>query len=184
MEPLGALQRAFSKGILNYTNGCNFPCLFNPTDQESFATFTYYPIVQHTHTAEERESSADLGAEGLATIGGGMRRQSAASGFSLPSALEPKTRIVRAGGYEDILMTCDIKTHLQMNVKVGVLLNMTEGANGMMDATGTLQLLDLMPVCGNTMLVLRQPRLETPCIFDAVGWPCSSDEICAISGKR
>lgn len=112
-----------------------------------------------------------------------MRRQSAASGFSLPSALEPKTRLVRPGGYEDILMTCDIKAHLQMNVKVGAVLNMTEGANGMMGATGTLQLLDLMPVCGNIMLVLRQPRLETPCINDAVGWPGTSDEICAILGQ-
>lgn len=101
-----------------------------------------------------------------------MRRQSSASGVALAAAQEPVTTIVRAGGYEDTEAPCDIRAHLQMHVKVGVLRNM--------DAKGSLQLLDLKRMSGNKILVLRQPRLETPSMYPEINWPCTSDQICAL----
>lgn len=57
------------------------------TFQERWATFTQYPIVQHTEASSEREMYAELGAV-EATAGGGMRQQSSAVGGVLASAGE------------------------------------------------------------------------------------------------
>ena len=108
-----------------------------------------------------------------------MRRQSSASGVALAASQEPVTTIVRAGGYEDTEPPCDIRAHLQMHVKVGVIRKMEAGTNGN-NAKGSLQLLDLKRMSGNKILVLRQPRLETPSMYPEIGWPCTSDEICAL----
>ena len=146
---------------------------------QEIATFTSWPIVQHTDVADERESNAVVGAEVLASVGGGMRRQSSASGAALPAALEPVTTLVLAGSYEDCDLTCDIRAHLQMHVKIGVLRNMATGTNGT-NATGTLQVLDLRRMSGNKLLVLRQPRLDAPSMYREIEWPCTNDEICAL----
>lgn len=144
------------------------------------ATFTSWPIVQHTDVAEEKESMAEIGAEVIATVGGGMRRQSSASGVALAAAHEPVTTIVLAGGYEDTEPPCDIRAHLQMHVKIGVIRNREAGTNGN-SAKESLQLLDLRRMSGNKILVLRQPRLKAPTMFPEIDWPCTSDEIrCAL----
>eukprot|EP00752_Nemacystus_decipiens_P002890 g2689.t1 len=146
---------------------------------QEIATFTSWPIVQHTDVAEEKESSAEIGAEVLASVGGGMRTQSSASGISLAAAQEPVTTIVRSGGYEDTEPPCDIRAHLQMHVKVGVIRKMEAGTNGN-NGTGSLQLLDLKRMSGNKILVLRQPRLETPSMYPEIEWPCTGKKICAL----
>lgn len=146
---------------------------------QEIATFTSWPIVKHTDVAEEKESSAEMGAEGLATIGASRRRQSATSGVALGTAQEPMTAIVRAGSYEDAEAPCDIRAHLQMHVKVGVIRQMGTGTNGN-NGKGSLQLLDLKRMSGNKLLVLRQPRLETPSMYPEIDWPCTSDNICAL----
>lgn len=108
-----------------------------------------------------------------------MRRQSSASGVALAAAQEPVTTIVRAGGYEDTEPPCDIRAHLQMHVKVGVIRKMEAGTNGN-NSKGSLQLLDVKRMSGNKILVLRQPRLETPSMYPEIDWPCTSDEIFAL----
>lgn len=57
------------------------------------------------------------------------------------AAQEPVTTIVRVGGYEDTESPCDIRAHLQVEVKVGVIRKMEAGTNGN-TAKGSLQLLD------------------------------------------
>lgn len=146
---------------------------------QEFATFTSYPIVEHTDVASERSIHAEVGAAG-GSIGGGKQKQSSISGYALPAVREPQTTVVRPGSYHDGELVCDIKAHLQMRVKVGILQGMTGGTNGMMNAEGSLQLLDSLPISGYKILVLRQPRLETPSQYKSVGWPCTADDIRAM----
>ncbi|CAM9675081.1 unnamed protein product [Scytosiphon promiscuus] len=146
---------------------------------KEFATFTSYPIVEHTDIASERGIHAEIGAAG-GSVGGGRQTQSSVSGFALSAAREPQTTVVRPGSYHDGELVCDIKAHLQMRVKVGILHGMKAGTNGMVNAKGSLQLLDSLPISGYKMLVLRQPRLETPSQYKPVDWPCTGDDIRAM----
>lgn len=109
-------------------------------------------------------------------MGGSSLKYSSAEGVALPSAQRPVTSIVRAGSYVDCDLTCDIRAHLQMHVKVGVISNLTRCG------TGSLQLLDERRISGNKILVLRTPRLAAPSMYRAMNWPCTSDAICSAAG--
>lgn len=146
-----------------------------PPNQEHLATFTCYPIVLHTEVSGERERNAGVGAGGI-SIAGGKRDQQSAVGGATPAASEI-TNIVNVGTYEDCDLLCDLKQHLQMNVRVGILSNLTgEGV----ELTGKLQLLDSKTISGNEILVLRQPQLSMPSQFRKIDWPCDPEAICKI----
>lgn len=149
------------------------------THQKHYATFTCYPIVEHTEASEESEVHVEGGAV-EATIGGGRRSHSSAVGRPRPAAGEKITTIVGAGIYEDKEMRCDVKEHLQMHVRVGILEGLTGEGVG---ATGKLQLLDVHNISGNKVLVLREPRLSRPTEFPAVDWPCGAEEVCNVKAK-
>lgn len=69
-------------------------------------------------------------------------------------------------------MPCDLRVHQQMNVRVGVLGNITT-TNGRSRA-GTLQILSEELLSRNKMLVLQPKRLELPCEFEhPLPWPCN-----------
>eukprot|EP00752_Nemacystus_decipiens_P013425 g11888.t1 len=150
---------------------------FGNTTQNHYATFTYYPIVEHTEAQSEREFHAEVGAMGV-NLGGGKRRQSAPIGGPRPAAGEKITTLVAAGTYEDREMCCDIKEHLQMHVRVGILLDLSGEGVG---ARGKLQLLDVHKISGNKILVLREPRLRHPAEFPEIDWPCGAEKICSLS---
>ena len=111
-------------------------------------------------------------------MGGGHREHSSAVGGALPAAWEKMTMVVSCGTYEDCDLSCDVKEHLQMHVRVGVLVGMT--GDDEMEATGKLQLLDVRKISGNKILVLRQPRLEKPVQYRKITWPCDAEDICAL----
>lgn len=144
--------------------------------QEHLATFTQYPIVEHKKAASEREVNANIGALEV-TLGGGVRQLSSAVGGGLASAGEKITTKVARGTYEDVEVSCDVKEHLQMNVRVGVLRDLT--GTGVC-LRGKLQLLDVKKVSGNKVLVLRQPRLNIPSEYNQIDWPCSPEQICSV----
>lgn len=145
-------------------------------DQGNCATFTYYPIVQHTEASSESEVHAGIGAvEG--TIGGGRRNQSSASGSALLAAQEKITTIVEAGIYEDCDMSYDVKEHTQMHVRIGVLMGLTREET---EWRGNLQLLDVRKISGNKILVLREPRLSRPVQYRKIDWPCCAEDICRL----
>ena len=144
------------------------------THQKHYATFTCYPIVEHTEASEESEVHVEGGAV-EATIGGGRLKHSSALGGSLPAAGETITTIVEPGMYADVELGCDVKEHLQMHVRVGILKDLTGEGVG---TTGKLQLLDVRKISGNKILVLRQPRLSRPTPFPAIDWPCGAEDIC------
>ncbi|CAM9472731.1 unnamed protein product [Ectocarpus fasciculatus] len=147
---------------------------FGNTTKEHCATFTCYPIVLHTEVSGERERYAEIGASQI-SVAGGKRDQHSAAGGPLPAASEKITNIVDVGTYEDCDLLCDLKQHLQMNVRVGILSDLTgEGVK----LKGKLQLLDLRKISGNKILVLRQPRLSRPSHFDEIDWPCKPEVIC------
>lgn len=104
----------------------------------------------------------------------GKRTRSDVRGDHLPPFQEPITTVVPSGTFVDYEISCDIKTHKQMHVRVGVLKDLYSSD---IDATGKLQLLDDKPVSGNMILVLRQPRLRTPSQFPSIPWPCDNDSI-------
>lgn len=79
--------------------------------------------------------------------------------------------------YEDSEMSCDVKAHLQLNVRVGVLQGLT--GNGLM-LKGKLQLLDAKKFSGNKVLVLREPRLDSLTEYEQIDWSCSAEAICNI----
>lgn len=147
------------------------------TDQNHCATFTYYPIVEHTEASYERENYAEIGAA-EATMGGGSRNHSSAVGGALPAAGEKITMLVENGTYEDCDLSCDVKQHSQMHVRVGILMDMT--GEGIGAQRGTLQLLDLRKVSGNKILVLRERRLRLPIKFGTIDWPCEDEDICSL----
>ncbi|CAN0359753.1 unnamed protein product [Ectocarpus sp. 6 AP-2014] len=103
-----------------------------------------------------------------------MRQQSSAVGGVLASAGEIITTKVKNGMYEDSEMSCDVKAHLQMNVRVGVLQDLTGKG---LRLKGKLQLLDAKKISGNKVLVLREPRLEGLTEYEQIDWPCSAEEI-------
>ncbi len=72
-------------------------------------------------------------------------------------------------------MLCDVKEHLQMHVRVGVLEDLTGSG---VRIKGKLQLLDVHTISGNKILVLREPRLSHPAQFPEIDWPCSAADIC------
>ncbi len=144
--------------------------------QANCATFTYYPIVQHTEAWSEIERHAEIGAIEV-TLGGGHRNHSSAIGDALPAAGEKITTIVESGTYEDCDLSYDVKEHSQMHVRVGVLLGMTGTG---MRSKGKLQLLDVRKISGNKILVLREPRLSRPAQYEEIDWPCGSEEICIL----
>ena len=145
-------------------------------DQNHCATFTYYPIVEHTEASRERETHAEVGAAEV-TLGGGTRSHSSAVGGALPAAGEKITVLVGNGTYEDCDLSYDIRQHSQMHVRVGILVEMTGEGIG---AQGMLQLLDVRKVSGNKILVLRQRRLNLPSKFGKIGWPCEDETICRL----
>ena len=120
--------------------------------------------------------SAEVGAV-EATVGGARRRQSLAVGGGLASAGEKITTKVKSGTYEDSEVPCDVKEHLQMNVRVGILQDLTGTG---LRLKGKLQLLDVKKISGNKVLVLRQPRLEGLSEFEQIDWPCSAEDICNV----
>ncbi|CAM9423661.1 unnamed protein product [Ectocarpus fasciculatus] len=147
---------------------------FGNTTKEHYATFTCYPTVLHTEVSGERERYAEIGASQI-SVAVGQRDQYSAAGGAFPAASEKITNIVNVGTYEDCDLLCDLKQHLQMNVRVGILSNLTgEGV----ELTGKLQLLDSKKISGNKILVLRQPRLSMPSQFRKIDWPCDPEVIC------
>ena len=72
-------------------------------------------------------------------------------------------------------MCCDVKEHLLMHVRVGVLQDL---AGSGLRAKGKLQLLDVHKIGGNKILVLREPRLRHPTEFPEIDWPCRPEAIC------
>lgn len=98
-------------------------------------------------------------------------------GGPLPAAAEKITTLVAAGTYEDREMCCDVKEHLQMHVRVGILQDLTGGG---VRSRGKLQLLDLHKISGNKILILREPRLGHPAEFPEIDWPCGAEEICKL----
>ncbi|CBN78661.1 conserved unknown protein [Ectocarpus siliculosus] len=149
---------------------------FGNTTKEHCATFTCYPIVQHTAVSGESEGNGGIGAGGI-SLWGGRRDQHSAAGGATPAAFEKITNIVDVGTYEDCDLLCDLKQHLQMNVRVGILSNL-EGVE--VELTGRLQLLDSKKISGNKILVLRQLRLSRPSQFRKIDWPCDPEAICKI----
>lgn len=137
-------------------------------EQEN-ATFTSYPTIEQTSVADGRETSALLG---VASASAGVTRatSSSAEGVSLAAGRDPITTIVPAGTYQDMEMPCGLRTHPQMNVKVGVIKDLVGNR-------GRLQILDQDRISGNRILVLRPKRLTMPCHFDELPWPSKPDEI-------
>lgn len=95
-------------------------------------------------------------------------------GSDRPAAGEELLVVLAAGEYDACDLACDVKEHPQMHVRVGVLVDMT--AEGM-KAKGKLRLLDVRKISGNKILVLRQPRLSRPVVFQDVDWPCDTKDI-------
>ncbi|CAN0237418.1 unnamed protein product [Scytosiphon promiscuus] len=149
---------------------------FGNTTKNHYATFTYYPIVEHTEASIESEQHAEIGVA-EATVGGGRRSQSSAMGGALSTAREKITAVVEKDTYDDCDLSFDVKEHSQMHVRVGILTDMTgEGT----EATGKLKLLDLRKISGNKILVLRERRLKHPSKFGKIDWPCEDEDICKL----
>lgn len=148
-------------------------CLRTGTEQDNFATFTRYPLVQHSEVSSEREVNAEV-TSNVIGAGGGKYTQDSAIGMTLPAAEENITTIVKAGTYEDCDLLYDLKEHVQMHVRVGVLMNMTGQG---LESTGKLQLLDVKAISANKILVLREARMTCPTKYKKIDWPCGDDEI-------
>eukprot|EP00903_Cladosiphon_okamuranus_P015149 g14007.t2 len=132
--------------------------------------------VKHAQASSESEFHAKEGAieDALAR---GRRNYSPATGAALPAAGEVKATLVAAGTYEDRELRCDIKEHWQMHVGVGIFLDMTGRG---IRSRGSVQLLDAVKISGNTILVLRGPRLSSAAQFPEVDWPCSAEDFCKL----
>eukprot|EP00752_Nemacystus_decipiens_P006258 g5643.t1 len=152
---------------------------FGNTTKGNCATFTYYPIVQHTEAAREREFNGQIGVMEVMAAAG-MRNYCSTVGGALRDAEEKMTTIVEAGTYEDCDLSYDVREHWQMHVRVGVLQDLTGG----LQSTGKLQLLDVRKISGNTILVLREPRLSRPAQYKEIDWPCSAEKICEFYAGR
>lgn len=150
------------------------PFLPPPPPPQKTAVFTYYPIVTYTEAANERETNAQVEAAGAAR-GGGTRNLAPAVGGDRPAAGEGIPAILVPGEYDVCDLACGVKEHSQMHVRVGVLVDMTGDGT---EAEGKLQLLDVRKISGNTILVLRQPRLSRPSLFRKIDWPCNAQTIC------
>lgn len=151
-------------------------------DQDNCATFTYYPIVQHTEAFNENEYHAGGAATGGGALGVGTHNSSSTTGGALPAAEEKITTLVATGTYEDRDLSYDVREHSQMHVRVGVLHDLVERG---LNSTGKLKLLDLLKVSGNKILVLREPRLKLAAQFqEELDWPCSADNICELRQCR
>ena len=142
--------------------------------KQEYATFTYFPRIEQTAIGEARERHGDVGFGGF-TVGAGVGNESSTQGHSLPAAGRPIMKIIRAGTYEDCEIPCGLSVHPQMNVRVGVIENLT-GTN-VRKSTGTLQVLDEDLISGNKILVLRPLRLEMPCGVSELQWPCTAMDI-------
>ncbi|CAN0127637.1 unnamed protein product [Scytosiphon promiscuus] len=154
------------------------PRVFFGNVTENNAVFTYYPIVTFTETSKERDIDAHVEAAGVA-LGGGTHNLSSAVGGDRPAAGEEILVVLAAGEYQPCDLACGVKEHLQMHVRIGVLVDMTgEGRK----AKGKLQLLDVRKISGNKILVLRQPRLSRPVVFGDIDWPCDTKNILKLGG--
>lgn len=141
-----------------------------PEPQQEFATFTTYPIIEQTSIGSGSDVSAEVGFGGV-SAGFGKSEAGSAEGVVLPAGKKPITTIVPAGTYQDCEVSCGFKAHQQMNVKVGVLSNLTSNKQGI------LQVLDEDRISGNRILVLRPRRLEMPWQFTELSWPCTAEKI-------
>lgn len=151
--------------------------LLDWSDQNHCATFTCYPIVEHTEVYTESERhAAEIGAV-EDTLGAGKRHHSSAVGGALPAAGEKFTVLVENGTYEDCDLSYDVKEHAQMHVRVGVLTGMT---GQRLELTRKLQLLEVRKISGNKILVLREPHLSRPAKYEEIHWPCSAEDICRL----
>lgn len=138
------------------------------------AVFTYYPIVTFTEASKARDRNAQVEAAGVVALGFGANDQWSAVGDDRLAAGEGILAILAPGVYNSAELSCGVKEHPQMHVRIGVLMEKT-GAG--MKAKGKLQLLDVRKISGNKILVLRRPRLSMPVAFGTVDWPCDAKQI-------
>lgn len=142
--------------------------------KQEYATFTYFPRIEQTAIGEAHERYGDVGF-GAFTVGAGEGNESSMQGRPLPAAGRPIMKIIRAGTYQDCEMPCDLSAHPQMNVRVGVIENLT--GTSVRTSIGTLQVLDEELISGNKILVLRPLRLEMPCELSELQWPCTAMDV-------
>lgn len=142
--------------------------------KQEYATFTYYPRIEQTGAANGSSTTAEAGVAGVSG-GFGRGAERSTQGFSLQAANAPILRKVKAGHYEDLEMPCTFEPHPQMNVRVGVVENLT-GSNDRKQR-GTLQVLDEELISGNKILVLRPARLGMLCELEELTWPCTAHVI-------